>query len=248
MNENALTFQDMILALEHYWADKGCTVMQPYDSEVGAGTFHTATTLRSARSRGLAHLLPAALPPPRRRPLRREPQPHAALLPVPGDPEALPRLTLRTSTSAPSRPSASTRPSTTSASSRTTGRARRWAPGALAGRSGWTAWRSPSTPTSSRSAASRSTRSRSRSPTASSASPCTSRASTLSTTSIWSYLPDGTPMTYGDVFHENEVRVLRLQLRGRQRRDDAAEVRRLRGASATPAWSVSCRCRPTTAS
>ena len=47
MNENALTFQDMILALEHYWADKGCTVMQPYDSEVGAGTFHTATTLRS---------------------------------------------------------------------------------------------------------------------------------------------------------------------------------------------------------
>ena len=47
MKENALTFQDMILALEHYWADKGCTVMQPYDSEVGAGTFHTATTLRS---------------------------------------------------------------------------------------------------------------------------------------------------------------------------------------------------------
>ena len=47
MGTSALTFQDMILALEHYWADKGCTVMQPYDSEVGAGTFHTATTLRS---------------------------------------------------------------------------------------------------------------------------------------------------------------------------------------------------------
>ena len=47
MKENALTFQDMILALEHYWASHGCTVMQPYDSEVGAGTVHTATLLRS---------------------------------------------------------------------------------------------------------------------------------------------------------------------------------------------------------
>ena len=45
--DNILTFQDMILALTKYWADLGCTVMQPYDSEVGAGTFHTATTLRS---------------------------------------------------------------------------------------------------------------------------------------------------------------------------------------------------------
>ena len=47
MTEKVLTFQDMILALERYWAGRGCTVMQPYDSEVGAGTFHTATTLRS---------------------------------------------------------------------------------------------------------------------------------------------------------------------------------------------------------
>ena len=47
MNDTVLTFQDMILELERYWADQGCTVMQPYDSEVGAGTFHTATTLRS---------------------------------------------------------------------------------------------------------------------------------------------------------------------------------------------------------
>ena len=44
---STLTFQDMILTLERYWAEQGCTVMQPYDSEVGAGTFHTATTLRS---------------------------------------------------------------------------------------------------------------------------------------------------------------------------------------------------------
>ncbi|MDO5334843.1 MAG: glycine--tRNA ligase subunit alpha [Coriobacteriia bacterium] len=42
-----LTFQEMILALQQYWAKQGCVVMQPYDNEVGAGTFHTATTLRS---------------------------------------------------------------------------------------------------------------------------------------------------------------------------------------------------------
>lgn len=47
MRDNSLTFQDMILKLTHYWSELGCTVMQPYDSEVGAGTFHTATTLRS---------------------------------------------------------------------------------------------------------------------------------------------------------------------------------------------------------
>jgi glycyl-tRNA synthetase alpha chain len=44
---SALTFQDMILALSRYWADQGCVVLQPYDMEVGAGTFHPATTLRS---------------------------------------------------------------------------------------------------------------------------------------------------------------------------------------------------------
>ena len=41
------TFQDLILALQQYWAEQGCVVLQPYDMEVGAGTFHTATFLRS---------------------------------------------------------------------------------------------------------------------------------------------------------------------------------------------------------
>ena len=41
------TFQDVIMNLQRYWASKGCVVLQPYDNEVGAGTFHTATTLRS---------------------------------------------------------------------------------------------------------------------------------------------------------------------------------------------------------
>lgn len=42
-----LTFQQMILTLQNYWADKGCVILQPYDMEMGAGTFHTATFLRA---------------------------------------------------------------------------------------------------------------------------------------------------------------------------------------------------------
>ncbi|MDG2202141.1 MAG: glycine--tRNA ligase subunit alpha [Burkholderiales bacterium] len=40
-------FQDMILELQKYWSSKGCAILQPYDLEVGAGTFHTATFLRA---------------------------------------------------------------------------------------------------------------------------------------------------------------------------------------------------------
>ncbi len=40
-------FQDIILALQHYWGERGCVCLQPYDIEVGAGTFHTATFLRA---------------------------------------------------------------------------------------------------------------------------------------------------------------------------------------------------------
>ncbi len=42
-----LTFQELILALQNYWANQGCVVLQPYDLEMGAGTFHTATFLRA---------------------------------------------------------------------------------------------------------------------------------------------------------------------------------------------------------
>jgi glycyl-tRNA synthetase alpha chain len=42
-----LNFQDMILTLHRFWADQGCVILQPYDMEMGAGTFHTATTLRA---------------------------------------------------------------------------------------------------------------------------------------------------------------------------------------------------------
>jgi glycyl-tRNA synthetase alpha chain len=43
----ASTFQDLILVLQRFWADQGCILLQPYDLEVGAGTFHPATTLRA---------------------------------------------------------------------------------------------------------------------------------------------------------------------------------------------------------
>jgi glycyl-tRNA synthetase alpha chain len=43
----APSFQDLILRLERYWADQGCVILQPYDMEMGAATFHPATTLRA---------------------------------------------------------------------------------------------------------------------------------------------------------------------------------------------------------
>jgi glycyl-tRNA synthetase alpha chain len=41
------TFQELIFALQEYWSSRGCVILQPYDMEVGAGTFHTATFLRA---------------------------------------------------------------------------------------------------------------------------------------------------------------------------------------------------------
>ena len=41
------SFQGLILTLQRYWADHGCVILQPYDMEMGAGTFHPATTLRA---------------------------------------------------------------------------------------------------------------------------------------------------------------------------------------------------------
>jgi glycyl-tRNA synthetase alpha chain len=42
-----LSFQKLILTLHDYWSDRGCVILQPYDMEMGAGTFHPATTLRT---------------------------------------------------------------------------------------------------------------------------------------------------------------------------------------------------------
>ena len=47
LKKKTLSFQDTIFNLQKYWSKKGCVILQPYDLEVGAGTFHPATTLRS---------------------------------------------------------------------------------------------------------------------------------------------------------------------------------------------------------
>ena len=57
-------FQEIILRLQNYWAEHGCAILQPYDMEVGAGTFHPATTLRALGSKPWA----AAYVQPSRRP------------------------------------------------------------------------------------------------------------------------------------------------------------------------------------
>ena len=46
-NDTPETFQDLILRLQQYWASRGCVIVQPYDMEMGAGTFHPATFLRA---------------------------------------------------------------------------------------------------------------------------------------------------------------------------------------------------------
>ena len=57
-------FQDIILRLQNYWAEQGCAILQPYDMEVGAGTFHPATTLRALGPKpwAAAYLQPSRRP------------------------------------------------------------------------------------------------------------------------------------------------------------------------------------------
>ncbi len=59
-----LSFQDIILNLQRFWADQGCVILQPYDMEVGAGTFHPATTLRALGSKpwSAAYVQPSRRP------------------------------------------------------------------------------------------------------------------------------------------------------------------------------------------
>jgi glycyl-tRNA synthetase alpha chain len=60
----ARSFQGLILTLQRYWAERGCVILQPYDMEVGAGTFHPATTLRALgpRSWRAAYVQPSRRP------------------------------------------------------------------------------------------------------------------------------------------------------------------------------------------
>ncbi len=58
------SFQDLILTLQQFWGAQGCVVLQPYDMEVGAGTFHPATTLRALGPRpwNAAYVQPSRRP------------------------------------------------------------------------------------------------------------------------------------------------------------------------------------------
>ena len=59
------SFQDVILRLQAFWAEQGCVIVQPYDMEVGAGTFHPATTLRALgpdRAWNCAYVQPSRRP------------------------------------------------------------------------------------------------------------------------------------------------------------------------------------------
>jgi glycyl-tRNA synthetase alpha chain len=58
------SFQEIILRLQSYWAGQGCAILQPYDMEVGAGTFHPATTLRALGTRpwSAAYVQPSRRP------------------------------------------------------------------------------------------------------------------------------------------------------------------------------------------
>jgi glycyl-tRNA synthetase alpha chain len=64
MSDRPRSFQEILLRLQSYWGAQGCAVLQPYDMEVGAGTFHPATTLRALGPKAWA----AAYVQPSRRP------------------------------------------------------------------------------------------------------------------------------------------------------------------------------------
>jgi len=90
------SFQGLILALQNFWADQGCVILQPYDMEMGAGTFHPATTLRALgpESWNAAYVQPSRRPTdgrygenPNR--LQHYYQFQVILKPSPADPQAL---------------------------------------------------------------------------------------------------------------------------------------------------------------
>lgn len=60
----ARTFQEMIIALQNFWAERGCVILQPYHTEVGAGTLHPATVLRvlSDKDWNVAYVQPSIRP------------------------------------------------------------------------------------------------------------------------------------------------------------------------------------------
>jgi glycyl-tRNA synthetase alpha subunit len=148
------TFCDVIAALQGFWAEKGCYIAQPYDTEKGAGTMNPYTFFRVLGKKPwkIAYVEPSRRP----QDARYGDNPYRmghyfqfqVILKPPPDMivemyiESLERLGIH-------------RKNTISALSRTTGNPPRWARQAWAGKSGWTETRLPSSPTSRRWAGSR---------------------------------------------------------------------------------------------
>ena len=136
----AKSFQDLIFALQRFWAEQGCVILQPYDMEVGAGTFHPATTLRALGPKpwNACYVQPSRRPKdgrygenPNR--LQHYYQLQAIMKPAPADIQDLYLESLRRIGLVPELHDIRF--------VRTTGKARPSAPGASAGRSGAMAWR-----------------------------------------------------------------------------------------------------------
>jgi len=64
MNKQPITFSELLLKLQQFWAEQGCNIVQPYDIPAGAGTFHPATLLRSLDSKpwSAAYVAPSRRP------------------------------------------------------------------------------------------------------------------------------------------------------------------------------------------
>src|SRR2546425_10912198 len=155
-----LTFQQLILRLNDFWDRQGCVLLQPYDMEVGAGTFHTATFLRAIGPEPWK----AAYVQPSRRPkdgrygenpnrLQHYYQYQVVLKPSPAEIQEIYLDCLKHLGIDPQQHDIrfvedDCDSQSSSASSRTTGNRPRSAPGAWAGKSGSTAWRSRNSPTS----------------------------------------------------------------------------------------------------
>ena len=197
------SFQALVLALQRYWSRQGCVILQPYDMEVGAGTFHPATFLRAIGPEPwrTAYVQPSRRPTDGRYGENPNRLQHYYQFQVCSNPAL---TTSRNCIWIRCANWVSTRWSTTSASSRTTGNRRRSAPGVWAGKSGSMAWKSPSSPISSRSAAWIANRSAAKSPTAWNAWRCICKTCESVFDLVWTDGPAGR-VTYGDVFHQNEV-------------------------------------------
>ena len=153
----ARTFQDLILTLQNYWARQGCLILQPYDNEMGAGTFHPATTLRALGPRPWN----AAFVQPSRRPsdgrygenpnrLQHYYQYQVILKPAPADVQDMYLESLRAIGLDPALHDIRFVEDDWESPT--------WAPPVWAGKSGATGWRSPNSPISSRWAGSNATR------------------------------------------------------------------------------------------